>query len=107
MEVELLQTLADASPWAALLALILWRFDLFNNRLMTENRAREERLLNDSREREEKYSQCINRLEVCIEKVAENQRVLAEEIARIREDIQDIKGDLKVAQKSLTGKTKP
>ena len=106
MEVELLKTLADASPWAALLALILWRFDLFNNRLITENRAREERLLNDNREREEKYSQCITRLEVCIEKVAENQRVLAEEIARIREDIEDIKGDLKVARKNPTGKTK-
>lgn len=106
MEFELLKTVADASPWAALLVLILWRFDLFNNRLISENRAREERLLNDSQEREEKYSQCINRLEVCIEKVAENQRVLAEEIARIREDINDIKGDLKAAQRSLTGKEK-
>ena len=107
MEIELVKTLVEASPWAALLALTLWRFDLFNNRLVSENRAREERLMNDNREREEKYSQCINRLEVCIEKLAENQRVLAEEIARIREDIADIKGDLKVAQKSLVGNWKP
>jgi len=106
MEFELLQTVANASPWAALLVLILWRFDLFNNRLITENRTREERLLNDSREREEKYSQCIYRLEVCIEKVAENQRVLAEEIARMREDINEIKGDLKTAQRNLSGKVK-
>ena len=78
-----------------LLALTLWRFDLFNNRLITENRAREGRLMTDSREREDRYSQCITRLEVCIEKVAENQRVLAEEVARMREDIEDIKGELK------------
>jgi hypothetical protein len=95
METGLIKTLAEASPWAALLALTLWRFDLFNNRLITENRAREERLMTDSREREDRYSQCITRLEVCIEKVAENQRVLAEEVARMREDIEDIKGELK------------
>ena len=95
MEIGLIKTLAEASPWAALLALTLWRFDLFNNRLITENRAREERLMTDSREREDRYSQCITRLEVCIEKVAENQRVLAEEVARMREDIEDIKGELK------------
>lgn len=104
MELELLKTLADASPWAALLAFILWRFDLFNNRIITENRTREERLMSDNREREDKYSQCIYRLEICIERVAENQLVLAEEIGRIREDIEDIKEDLKLAQKSMTGK---
>ncbi|HNX92366.1 MAG TPA: hypothetical protein PKI17_02485 [Syntrophomonas sp.] len=95
METELFKTIAEASPWAALLLLTLWRFDVFNNRLISENRDREERMLTDSREREAKYGQCINRLEVCIEKVAENQRVLAEEVSRIREDIEEIKGDLK------------
>lgn len=95
MEIGLVKTIAEASPWAALLLLTLWRYDVFNNRLISENRDREERMLADSREREAKYAQCINRLQVCIEKVAENQRVLAEEIARIREDIEDIKGELK------------
>lgn len=95
METGLLKTIAEASPWAALLLLTLWRFDVFNNRLISENRDREERMLTDSRERETKYAQCINRLEVCIEKVAENQRVLAEEVSRIREDIEDIKFDLR------------
>ena len=95
METELFNTIAEASPWAALLLLTLWRVDVFNNRLISENRDREERMRKDSREREAKYAQCINRLEVCIEKVAENQRVLAEEVSRIREDIEEIKGDLK------------
>lgn len=58
METGLIKTLADGSPVAALLVLILWCFDLFNNQLMTENRAREECLMNDNREREGKYSQC-------------------------------------------------
>lgn len=67
---------------------------------MTENQKREERLLNDSKDREERYSQCIQRLEVCIEKVAENQRVLAVEVGHIREDIDEIKGDLKQNNKA-------
>lgn len=95
METGLLKTIAEASPWAALLLLTLWRFDVFNNRLISENRDREERLLTDSREREAKYAQFINDLEVSIEKVAENQRMLAEEVSRVREEIQDIKYDLK------------
>jgi septal ring factor EnvC (AmiA/AmiB activator) len=95
MEAELLKTIAEASPWAALLLLTLWRFDVFNNRLISENRDREERLLADSREREAKYAQFINDLEASIEKVAENQRMLAEEVSRVREEIQDIKYDLK------------
>jgi hypothetical protein len=95
MEIGLVKTIAEASPWAALLLLTLWRFDAFNNRLISENRDREERMLTDSREREANYTQFINSLEVCIEKVAENQRVLAEELSRIREDIEEIKGDLK------------
>ena len=45
VETAFIKTLAEASPWAALLALTLWRFDLFNNRLITENRDREERLM--------------------------------------------------------------
>lgn len=95
METGLLKTIAEASPWAALLLLTLWRFDVFNNRLITENRDREERLLTDGREREAKYVQFINDLEVSIEKVAENQRMLAEEVSRVREEIQDIKYDLR------------
>jgi len=95
VETGLLKTIAEASPWAALLLLTLWRFDVFNNRLISENRDREERLLTDSREREAKYAQFINDLEVSIEKVAENQRMLAEEVSRVREEIQDIKYDLK------------
>ncbi len=77
-----MKTLLEASPWAAFLFWVSWRFDQFNNRIMTDSQKREERLLNDSKDREERYSQCIQRLAVCIEKVAENQRVLAEEVGR-------------------------
>ena len=94
METAFIKTLAEASPWAALLALTLWRYDIFNTRLISENRDREERMMADSREREKRYSQCLNRLEVCIEGLAENQRILTEEVARIRGDINDIKGKL-------------
>ena len=57
-------------------------------------------MLNDSKDREERCYQCIQRLEVCMEKVAENQRVLAEEVGHIREDIDEIKGELKTNSKT-------
>ena len=94
-----MKTLLEASPWAAFLFWVLWRFDQFNNRIMTESQKREERLLNDSKDREERYSQCIQQLQVCIDKVAENQRVLAEEVGHIREDIDELKGELKQKSK--------
>ncbi|MGE5396987.1 MAG: hypothetical protein ACM3MK_05560 [Chitinophagales bacterium] len=87
MDITLLKALFEASPWAALLAWTLWRFDQFNNRIVEESRAREERLLADARAREEKLS-------ACMEKFAENQSILATEVARIREDVDDIKEEL-------------
>lgn len=95
MDLGIVKTVAEASPWAALLLLTLWRFDVFNNRLISENRDREERMLTDSKEREAGYAHWINRLEASFETMADHQRVLAEEVSRIREDIEDIKGELR------------
>lgn len=88
MEAELLKALAGAGPWAVLLGWLLFRFDAFNNRLLSESAAREERILADAREREDK-------LAACIDKFADNQRAMAEEIGQIREDIDEIKEEIK------------
>jgi hypothetical protein len=69
---------------------MLFRFDAITNRLLTESSAREERILSNAREREDK-------LTACIDKFAENQRAMAEEIGQIREDIDEIKGEIKKA----------
>lgn len=84
----MLKALANAGPWAVLLGWMLFRFDAYNNRLLTETTAREERILADAREREDK-------LAACIDKFAENQRAMAAEIGQIREDIDEIKGEIK------------
>jgi len=88
LETEILNALAGAGPWALLLGWMLYRFDAYNNRLLTESAAREERIMADARDREEK-------LAACIDKFAENQRAMAAEISQIRGDIDEIKEEIK------------
>lgn len=85
MEELLFKVFAGAGPWAVLAVVGAWRFSIYNDKIMQYNREREERLMLDARDREERYGKCIQRLEIAIEKVAENQRILAEEIIKLRE----------------------
>ena len=85
MEELIFKIFAGGGPWAVLAVWIIWKFSTFNEDIMHYNRDREERLINDARDREERYGKCIQRLEDSVEKVAENQRILAEEISKLRE----------------------
>ena len=85
MEQMILKEFAGAGAWALLVILGAWRFTIYNDKIMQYNREREDRLMSDAKEREEKYGRCIQRLEDAVERVADNQRLLAEEIIKLRE----------------------
>lgn len=47
MEAELFKALAGAGPWAVLLGWMLYRFDVYKNRLLTEGSVREREDISD------------------------------------------------------------
>ena len=87
MEDLIVKVFAGAGPWAVLAILGAWKFGVYNDKIMQYNQEREERLISDARSREERYGVCIQRLEDAIERVAENQRIPAEEIMKLRENM--------------------
>jgi hypothetical protein len=66
---------------------MLFRYNSYNNHLLTETAAHEERILADTREWEDKTA-------TCFDKSTESQTAMAAEIGQIREDIDEIKGEI-------------